>query len=162
MRQEKLRRSAFRLGSRRAGRNPASTQIMQQLLRPASALLIALVTLTLGGCLSAADPLPATNSTDRVGRSGTNRFVTPANQILTPVGIQVELPGMRPQVLGLSPDGQILITSGKTATLVVVDPVSGKILQRVALPSEKDLDPTPDAVSPNMTHVTSGTRAGPS
>ena len=38
-----------------------------------------------------------------VGRLGTNRFYTPANQILTPAGIQVELPGMRPQAVALSP-----------------------------------------------------------
>ena len=38
-----------------------------------------------------------------VGQLGTNRWYTPANQILTPAGIQVELPGMRPQALALSP-----------------------------------------------------------
>src|SRR5437660_958450 len=55
----------------------------------------------------------------------------PVNQILTPAGIQVELPGLRPQVIALSPDGTLLVTSGKTPELVVIDPRSGKILQRV-------------------------------
>ena len=40
-----------------------------------------------------------------VGRIGENRYYTPANQILTPAGIQVELPDLRPQALALSPDG---------------------------------------------------------
>jgi YVTN family beta-propeller protein len=90
------------------------------------------------------------SSDETVGKAGRNRNVTPANQILTPAGFQVELPGLRPQVLALSPDGHILVTSGKTAELVVVDPGTGQILQRVGLPSEKDIDPAPDAVSPNI------------
>jgi YVTN family beta-propeller protein len=58
---------------------------------------------------------------------------------------------MRPQAVALSPDGQILVTSGKTADLVVVEPASGQILQKVALPSEKSAEEaTPDAVS---THI---------
>ena len=85
-----------------------------------------------------------------MGTIGFNRYYTPANQILTPVGVQVELPGLRPQALALSPDGKILVTSGKTHQLVVVEPTTGKILQRVPLPSEQDEDPAPDAVS---THV---------
>ncbi len=105
--------------------------------------------LLLSGCRFGA-PSPASFASDeKVGQAGHNRYVTPANQILTPAGFQVELPGMRPQALALSPDGRILVTSGKTAELVVIDPSIGRIIQRVALPSEKDLDPTPDAVSEN-------------
>ena len=59
----------------------------------------------------------------------------PVNQTLQPAGLQVELPGLRPQVIALSPDGKILVTSGKTDELIVVAPETGKILQRVALPS---------------------------
>src|SRR5207248_10167368 len=43
--------------------------------------------------------------------------------------------GTRPQVIALSPDGALLVTSGKTPELVVIDPRTGKILQRVQLPS---------------------------
>ncbi|MFO1477768.1 MAG: bifunctional YncE family protein/alkaline phosphatase family protein [Verrucomicrobiota bacterium] len=75
---------------------------------------------------------------DNVGRTGTNRFSTPVNQVLTPWGLQVELPGLRPQALALSPDGRLLVTAGKTAELVVIDPRSGQVLQRVPLPSETD------------------------
>ena len=87
---------------------------------------------------------------ERVGPAGANRFITPANQILTPAGLQVELPGLRPQALALSPDGKILLTSGKTAEIVVIDPASGRILQRITLPSEKDVDAAPDPVSGNI------------
>ena len=37
----------------------------------------------------------------------------------------MELPGLRPQALALSPDGRLLITAGKTNELVVVDPATG-------------------------------------
>jgi YVTN family beta-propeller protein len=111
-------------------------------------LLLGAFALSICGCRS--DPRAFTGSTERVGQTARNRYVTPANQILTPAGLQVELPGLRPQTLALSPDGRILVTSGKTSELVVVDPASGRILQRVALPSEKDLDPAPAAVSPNI------------
>ena len=69
-----------------------------------------------------------------VGRDG-NSLVTPVNQIVTPAGKLIELPGMRPQALALSPDGKILVAAGLTHELVVLDPATGQILQRVALPS---------------------------
>jgi DNA-binding beta-propeller fold protein YncE len=69
------------------------------------------------------------------------------NQILTPSGVQVELPGMRPQALALSPDGRLLVTAGKTHELVVIDPGSGAILQRVPLPSEDEKEQSPAPVS---------------
>jgi len=75
--------------------------------------------------------------TEAVGRRGPNRTVLPVNQVVTPVGVQVELPGLRPQALALSPDGRILVTSGKTSELVVVDPATGAIRQRVPLPKTK-------------------------
>ena len=94
---------------------------------------------------------PAQFSTqETVGHVGTNRYYTPVNQVLTPAGLQVELPGMRPQALALSPDGRLLVTAGKTHDLVVVDPQSGKVLQRALLPSEKQQDATPNPVS---THI---------
>jgi YVTN family beta-propeller protein len=84
---------------------------------------------------------------DLVGHIGPNRYYTPANQVLTPAGLQVELPGMRPQALALSPDGRLLVTAGKTHDLVVLDPQSGKVLQHEPLPAESDRDPTPQPVS---------------
>ena len=97
---------------------------------------------------------------DAVGRVATNRYYTPANQVLTPAGLQVELPGMRPQALALSPDGRLLVTAGKTHDLVVLDPQSGKVLQRVPLPSEKR--PGPRAQTRSPTTSSSPTRTGSS
>jgi YVTN family beta-propeller protein len=70
----------------------------------------------------------------------------PVNQVLEPAGQQVLLPELRPQALALSPDGSILAVSGKTAELIILDPVTGKILQRVALPPEA----SPEAVSSHI------------
>jgi YVTN family beta-propeller protein len=89
------------------------------------------------GHAPAADQAPAgaqAPDTERVGRRGANRSVLPVNQVVTPLGRQVELPGLRPQALALSPDGRILLTAGKTAELVVVDPATASVRQRVPLP----------------------------
>jgi YVTN family beta-propeller protein len=75
--------------------------------------------------------------TEAVGRRGANRTVLPVNQVVTPLGVQVELPGLRPQALALSPDGSILLTAGKTPEVVVVDPSTGAVRQRVPLPKTK-------------------------
>ena len=85
-------------------------------------------------------------TTAAVGRND-NTLITPVNQLVTPAGRQINLPGMRPQALALSPDGRLLVTAGLTHDLVVLDPVSGKILQRVELPSGKALDPRPVATA---------------
>jgi YVTN family beta-propeller protein len=89
-----------------------------------------------------ADDFDATTAT--VGR-GTNGFVTPVNQLVTPAGTLVELSGMRPQALALSPDGELLVTAGLTHELVVLDPPTGKVLQRVRFPSDRVREETPAA-----------------
>jgi YVTN family beta-propeller protein len=78
------------------------------------------------------------------------RTVLPVNQVVTPQGRQVELPGLRPQVLALHPNGRLLVTSGKTAELVAVDPETGHIRQRVQLPAEPLTKPKPKAPSENI------------
>ena len=85
---------------------------------------------------------------ERVGRDG-ERTVLPVNQVLTPLGKQIEFAG-RPQVIALSPDGKRLVTSGKNHELIVLDPSSGELLQRVPMPAEKVNEPKPDVVSPNI------------
>ncbi|HXF10392.1 MAG TPA: bifunctional YncE family protein/alkaline phosphatase family protein, partial [Desulfuromonadaceae bacterium] len=76
---------------------------------------------------------------------GTNGLMTPVNQRVTPAGTQVVLPGVRPNALALSPDNQILVTAGLTHELIVIDPGTGRILQHVALPSDRALEPAPVA-----------------
>ena len=81
-------------------------------------------------------------TTETVGR-GTNGFETPVNQHLTPAGTLIELPGLRPQALALSPDGKLLVTAGITDELVVVNPANGIILQRVEFPSDQAQEQMP-------------------
>ena len=100
--------------------------------------LVALACLSFGK--NFADDFSAT--TAPVGHNG-DVLVTPVNQIITPAGMQVGLPGIRPNALALSPDGRLLVTAGLTHELVVLDPASGKILQQVALPSGRVLEPSP-------------------
>lgn len=89
----------------------------------------------------------ATENRETVGHKDAQRSVTPVNQTLTPLGRQVELTGLRPQALALSPDRRRLLVSGKTSELLVLDPASGDILQRVPLPSEEVREPRPDVTS---------------
>lgn len=77
-------------------------------------------------------------------------IILPVNQVLTPAGRQVELQGLRPQVLALSPDGKILATSGKTRDLIIVAPDTGEILQTVSLPGEQPVEGAEDAVSSHI------------
>jgi DNA-binding beta-propeller fold protein YncE len=74
------------------------------------------------------------STTNIVGRTAEG-LETPDNQLVTPVGTFVELPGVRPNALALSPDGKILVTAGMTHELIVLDPGSGRILQRAQFPS---------------------------
>ncbi|MHB9077770.1 MAG: alkaline phosphatase family protein [Pirellulaceae bacterium] len=91
-----------------------------------------------------------TGDEELVGHGENNRVVTPVNQILTPMGIQVELPGMRPQAIALSPDGKLLLAAGKTSELVVMNPESGTICARVGLPSEVTQVPPAEPVSQDI------------
>lgn len=85
-------------------------------------------------------PGEGTEPDEPVGRKADGRTVTPVNQTLTPHGVTVDLPGMRPQALALSPDGRFVYVSGKTAELVVLDAETGDVVQRVALPSDVGAD----------------------
>ncbi len=96
-----------------------------------------------------ADNFDATNAP--VGRNG-HTLTTPVNQIVAPAGTVVELPGMRPQAIALSPNGKTLVTAGLTHDLVALDPATGNILQRVELPVAKpamDAPVTPGIITPD-------------
>src|SRR5262245_60805307 len=101
----------------------------------------------LAGCVAERNRSSFSSTTEKVGRHGPNRIVTPVNQTVTPIGIQVELPDLRPLVVALSPDGKTLVTSGKTSEVIVVDPRNGEIRQRITLPSEEVNEPKPETVS---------------
>jgi YVTN family beta-propeller protein len=96
--------------------------------------------------LGAIDELPLSTN-GPVGQVGTNAFATPINQLLTPAGRQIELPGLRPQAIALSPSGRFLAISGKTSELLLADPASGKIIRHVPLPAARTNEANPDVVS---------------
>ncbi|MEO8350114.1 MAG: bifunctional YncE family protein/alkaline phosphatase family protein [Chthoniobacteraceae bacterium] len=85
----------------------------------------------------AQNPSPKNPGVEIVGRLSENRYLTPTGQLLTPVGRQTQLPEMRPQAIALSPDGKLIATSGKTNYLVLVDPDSGEVLQKVRMPGNE-------------------------
>ena len=93
---------------------------------------------------------PAPPDTATVGPAGPNRTVVPTNQVVRPAGMQIPLPGLRPQALALSPDGRLLAVSGKTSELVILDPATGEIRERVDLPSEALRETLPEIPSPNL------------
>ena len=68
-------------------------------------------------------------------------LMTPVNQWVEPAGRQVMLDGVRPNALALSPDGHLLVTSGLTNQLLVLDPANGALLQRVMFPSGQAAGP---------------------
>src|SRR5215471_21311256 len=92
--------------------------------------------LILSSIVAVGQELPFLESSTQPVARLSDGITTPVNQILTPVGIQVDLPGLRPQALALSPNGKILVTAGKTSELLVLAPETGRILQRVPLPPE--------------------------
>jgi YVTN family beta-propeller protein len=106
-----------------------SAQVIQS---PATSIALLFLLVLAGSCRTR-----DYSSTEPVGKISPRRYITPVHQVLTPVGIQVELPGMRPQAVALSPDGRLLVASGKTQKLVVIDPQNGQVKQRVALPSSR-------------------------
>ena len=132
-----------------SGMRRASEGVLCPVMRR-RALGVSLVLFVATGWSAPAETPAVISTTAPVGRAGGYSVVTPVNQVVTPLGRQVELVGMRPQALALSPDGRLLVTAGKTHELVVVDPLSGSILQRVPLPSEKTNQPPAEAVS---THI---------
>ena len=127
---------------------PAS--ILQQI---GSLLVLSVFFVSSGQQLGAAtDPLATDES---VGNKADGRIVTPVNQVLTPFGRQLDLPGLRPQAVALSPNGRLLVTAGKTNELIVVDPDECTIIQRVPLPGwlpeERSQPESKQAVPPTDT-----------
>jgi DNA-binding beta-propeller fold protein YncE len=96
--------------------------------------------------LAAADIQSFDATTNAIGRNAAG-LVTPANQLVTPTGIQVDLPSVRPNALALSPDGKILVTAGLTHELIVVDPATGKNLGSVPFPSDEAQPQAPVATA---------------
>jgi len=87
---------------------------------------------------------------ETVGVDFSGRMVVPVNQVIEPYGLQVQLPGLRPQGLALSPDGKLAAVSGKSNELIIIDPSDLRIKQKVQLPSENQNEPLPEIASNNI------------
>jgi hypothetical protein len=122
--------------ARKAGSRQCRMQRSRKLFTGSSLALLTSLALAVG---ESPIQIPGTATKAPVARLAGGGVMTPVNQVLTPVGQQIDLPGLRPQALALSPDGQILVTAGKTSEVVVLSPF-GDILQRPALPSEEAND----------------------
>jgi len=111
--------------------------------------LLAVATVALLGlaCPARAEDFGAT--TETVGRQN-GSVVTPVNQRLTPACTLLDLPGLRPQALALSPDGRLLVASGITPELVLVNPATGLVTGRIAFPAGNSSPGSP--VSPEILH----------
>ena len=96
------------------------------------------------------DPQTKPGAPAAVGVQKDGRTFLPVNQIAAPAGRQIELSRVRPQALALSPDGSILVTAGKSAELIVIDPAAGAVRQRVLLPPEPLTDKYPLPPSDNI------------
>jgi DNA-binding beta-propeller fold protein YncE len=112
-----------------------------------SVFISCLLTVLIFNAARAADAAENFDATTEIVGHETNGMETPVNQLVTPAGILVSLPGMRPNALALSPDGKLLVTSGLLHELAAVDPATGKIFQRAPFPEEKQGESV-EAVSP--------------
>lgn len=110
---------------------------------PPVIIIVAFACLFTGGSRAAIPPEP-------VGQLGPDLFTTPVHQRLTPAGRQLDLPGIRPQALALSPNGRLLLIAGKAPELIVADPETEKTLQRIPLPARKKNEPSPGPVSSHI------------
>jgi DNA-binding beta-propeller fold protein YncE len=111
-----------------------------------------LASIVLGFAPVHAQPVASRADEELVGRTADDRIVTPVNQVLTPYGRSVDLPGIRPQALALSPDGKLLVTAGNVHELVVIDPVAAKVRQHVPLPRVDPSVVPPAPVSAQLLH----------
>lgn len=96
-------------------------------------LFVAVIGCLVTQAMAGESPSAAGDGAERVGRQADGRTVLPVNQVITPLGTQVELPGLRPQTLTLSPDGRLLAVSGKSSEVIILDPANGEIRQRVPI-----------------------------
>ncbi|MCB9878495.1 MAG: bifunctional YncE family protein/alkaline phosphatase family protein [Planctomycetes bacterium] len=111
-----------------------------------------LLACSLAACNSSPERTPAPRGL--VGRNADGSLTTPVQQELTPLGVQVELPGQRPGAIARSADRRFVYVSGKSSEMVVVAagggnpeigaPQIGAVVQRVRFPSERQQAPVDD------------------
>jgi YVTN family beta-propeller protein len=104
-------------------------------------LLVSIFLLIIFFFISCRQEEALTGGQEKVGVEFDGKMIVPVNQLITPYGSQIQLPGMRPQGMAISPDNRLVAVSGKTSELVIIDPVDLSILQRVGFPLESQSQP---------------------
>jgi len=137
---------------------PSTVQINRMSSRPwLSALtiyfFIALFFLNVFFFMNCRQEKALTGGQEKVGVESERKMIVPVNQLITPYGSQIQLPGIRPQGMAVSPDGRLVAVSGKTSELAIIDPVDLSLLQRVVFPSESQSQP--------ISEISSGPRLEP-
>jgi DNA-binding beta-propeller fold protein YncE len=117
-------------------------------MRPRFALTAALLAAAVEGPPSPLSIFPFASASPQ----SENAWQLPTNQVSAPAGRQIELPGTRPQAITLSPDGTLLAVAGLASEMIIVDPGTGTIVQRVPLPSGPS--PVSNADNTELTRAT--------
>ncbi len=120
-------------------------------MRRVQFVVLSVTLLLLGGCIRS-------ESKTKFQTVNATGISVPVNQTLTPAGLQIELTGARPQVIAVSPDCQLLVTSARNE-LVILNPQTGQILQRVALPRDEVQNNTTNVVSTEIIHPDANAQA---
>ena len=95
---------------------------------------------------------PATqraSAAGKVGRVAEGRWLLPTGQIIAPAGRQIDLAGIRPQALTLSPNGRFLAVAGSSKDVLIFDTATGQELSRTTMPGDAKVavPPKPGAAS---------------
>ncbi len=87
-------------------------------------------------------PAPAV---EKVGKIAEGKWLLPTGQTITPAGRQIDLPGIRPQALTLSPNGKYLAVAGSSKDVLIFDAATGQELSRMTMPGDTKVAAPPTA-----------------
>lgn len=79
------------------------------------------------------------------GPKSAQDVLLPIEQRITPAGRQIVLEDRRPQGVAWHPGGRYFVASGRSADLLVVDPVKAEIAKRIPMPAGSETTPEPPA-----------------
>ena len=84
-------------------------------------------------------PVPGTRpgaTGEKVGKIAEGKWLLPTGQIIAPAGRQIDLAGIRPQALTLSPNGKFLAIAGSSKDVLIFDPATGQEISRTTMPGD--------------------------
>ena len=100
-----------------------------------------------------ADLASPPSAAEKVGKLAEGRWLLPTGQIIAPAGRQIDLAGIRPQALTLSPNGKFLAVAGSSKDVLIFDSATGQEISRTTMPGDAKAaePPKPDAIAPAAT-----------